>query len=132
VHVAAGNAEGGVVLADGVLVRPFQQAVHLAFGVVVQLDLADAELVDPAVAGVGGDLRDGLGGQLEVLVKVHELWHVIVLSCGGLMPWRLARGRPRPCQRAGQGVQQPAAGPEVGGAGRDVPARDEFQRGARG
>jgi hypothetical protein len=31
VHIAAGHAEGGVVLADGVFVRPFEQAVHLTW-----------------------------------------------------------------------------------------------------
>src|SRR5579872_6053867 len=56
VHVRAGDAERGVVLADGVLVGPVQQAVHLAVGVVVQLDLAHAELISGAVAGVLGDL----------------------------------------------------------------------------
>jgi hypothetical protein len=39
---------------------------------VVQLDLAHAELIGPGVAGVIGDLRDGLGRQLQILVKVHE------------------------------------------------------------
>jgi hypothetical protein len=32
VHIAAGHAKRGVVLADGVLVGPFEQAVHLAVG----------------------------------------------------------------------------------------------------
>ena len=36
-----------------------------------------------ARAGVLGDLREGLGGQLQVLVKVHEQCHVLLLSCGG-------------------------------------------------
>jgi hypothetical protein len=40
--------------------------------------------------------------------------------------------RPGPCERAGQRVQQQVAGPEGGGAGPDVPAGDEFQRGPRG
>src|SRR6266700_7348909 len=70
------QAERGVVLADRVLVRPVEQAVHLAVGVVVQLDLADAELVRTLVAGVVGDLRDGLGRQLEIGVIVHEPGHV--------------------------------------------------------
>ena len=51
------HPERGVVLADRVLVRAVEQAVHLAVGVVVQLDLADAELVRPLVASVVGDLR---------------------------------------------------------------------------
>jgi hypothetical protein len=66
-----------VVLADGVLVRPFGQAVHLAAGVVVQLDLANAELVGPGLAGILGDLCDDPGGQLQVLVKVHEQCHLM-------------------------------------------------------
>src|SRR5205823_11692249 len=72
----AAQPERGVVLADRVLVRPVEQAVHLAVGVVVQLDLADAELVRPLVAAVVGDLRDGFGRQLEVGVEIHEPWHV--------------------------------------------------------
>ena len=32
--------------------------------------LADAEPVGLGVAGVRGDLRDGLGGQLEIIVEV--------------------------------------------------------------
>jgi hypothetical protein len=49
VHIPAGCAKGGVVLADGVFVRPFEQAVHFPVGVVVQLDLAYAE---PAVVAL--------------------------------------------------------------------------------
>jgi hypothetical protein len=40
--------------ADGFLVRPFQQAIHRAVAVVVELDLADPELVGPCVAGLPG------------------------------------------------------------------------------
>ena len=36
------------------------------------------------------------------------------------------------CQRAGQPVQHEVAGPEVGGAGPDLPARDELHSGPRG
>ena len=43
--VAAGHAECGVVGEDGLFVWPVQEAVDLAVGVVVQLDLAYAELV---------------------------------------------------------------------------------------
>jgi hypothetical protein len=63
----------GVVAADGVLVRPFQQAVHLPVGVVVQLDLADAELVGLAITRIGGDLLDRLGRQLQVLVRATSV-----------------------------------------------------------
>src|ERR1700749_511656 len=55
------HAERGVVLADRVLVGPVEEAVHLALRVVVQLNLPDAELVRALVAGVVGNLRDGLG-----------------------------------------------------------------------
>ena len=48
--MAAGHSERGVVLPDGVLVRPVEQAAHLPVGVVVQLGLADAEPVGPGVA----------------------------------------------------------------------------------
>jgi hypothetical protein len=41
----------------------------LSFGIVVQLDLAYAEPVGLRIAGVLSDLRDGLGGQLQILVK---------------------------------------------------------------
>ena len=45
IHFSAGNVEGGVVLAYGLLVRPVQEAVHLSLGVVVELQLADPVLV---------------------------------------------------------------------------------------
>src|SRR5437763_5968727 len=76
VHPVDGPAvhpQRGVVPADRVLVRPVEQAVHLAVGVVVQLDLADAELVRPLVAAVVGDLRDGFGRQLEISVEIQNL-----------------------------------------------------------
>src|SRR5262252_3028942 len=85
VDVAARHAQGGVVLADGLFVRPVQQAIHLAPRVVVELDLAHTELVGPGVAGVVGDLRDGLGGQLQILVKVHESCHDMLLRSMSVM-----------------------------------------------
>jgi hypothetical protein len=72
VHVAAGDAQGGMVAADGLFVGAFEQAIDHAVGVVVQLQLPDTELIGPRVAGVVGDLGDRLGGQLQVLVEVHE------------------------------------------------------------
>src|SRR5439155_23650786 len=101
------HAERGVVLADRVLVRPVEQAVHLTVGVVVQLNLANAELVRPLVAGVVGDLRDGLGRQLEVGVEIHEPGHVR-----------------SPSVRPVTGSSQPAGGPAGGwpcGSARPVP-----------
>jgi hypothetical protein len=44
-------------------------------GVVEQLDLTDAELVNFAVFSFLRDFLNCLLGQLEVIVKVHELWH---------------------------------------------------------
>jgi hypothetical protein len=79
VDVAARHSQRGVVLADGLLVRAVKQAVHLAPSVVVELDLAHAELIGPGVTRVLGDLRDGLGGQLQILVKVHESRHDMLL-----------------------------------------------------
>src|SRR5215469_2231448 len=93
VDVAAGHAERGVVGADGWLVRPVKQAVDPAVGVVVQLDLAHAELVGPGVARVVGDLRDRLSGQLQILVKIHEPGHGLLLSCRVVM---VSAGPPRP------------------------------------
>jgi hypothetical protein len=43
---------------------------------VVKLDLPHAELVGGAVSRPLGDLLDGFGGQLEVLVVIHEQRHV--------------------------------------------------------
>jgi hypothetical protein len=48
VDVAAGHAQRGVVLADGLFVRPVEQAVHLAVVVVVELDLANPEPRTPS------------------------------------------------------------------------------------
>ena len=77
VHLAAGDADRLVVLADRVLVRALQQAVDLPVGVVLQLDLPDAELVGRAVPRALGDLLDGVGGQLQILVEIHEPGHVV-------------------------------------------------------
>src|SRR5262245_35964180 len=77
--VAARHSQRGVVLADGLFVGAVKQAVHRASGVVVQLDLAHAELIGPGVTRVLGDLGDGLGGQFQVLVKVHESGHDMLL-----------------------------------------------------
>ena len=61
VDVAAGDAEGGVVAADGVLVWAFEQAVEGAVGVVVQLELAHAELVGlVAVLGMSRPVANGI------------------------------------------------------------------------
>jgi hypothetical protein len=74
-HVPARDAEGGVVAADGFGVGRLEQAVHVTAGVVEQLDLTDAELVNFSVFSFLCDLVNCLFGQIEVIVKVHELWH---------------------------------------------------------
>src|SRR5690242_10962079 len=112
VHVTAGNPERGVMLADRVLVRPVQQAVHVAVGVVVELDLAHAELVGLRVAGVLGDLLDRLRGQLQVLVKVHVPGHGKP-SCRESRMCRRTGGRRRTAGDAGRRSQRrrPASRP---------------------
>src|SRR5262249_20058300 len=88
-HVAAGHAKRGVVLADSLLVRAFEQAVDLALGVVVQLDLAHAKVIGPLVAGSGGGPRGRLRGQAGGVVEIHESRHVVAPSGG----WPAASGR---------------------------------------
>jgi hypothetical protein len=51
--------------------------LHAAW--VVQVDLADAGLAGSGVARVLGDLRDGRGGQFQLLMKVHGSLHVALL-----------------------------------------------------
>src|SRR3984885_5924549 len=75
-HVAAGNIEGLMMVADGLLVRSFQEAIDLAVGVVVELNLPHAELVGGAVPRSLGYLVDGILRQLQILMEVHEPWHV--------------------------------------------------------
>jgi hypothetical protein len=72
VHVAAGNVKGIMVLADRLLIRAFQEAIDLAVGVVVELNLPHAELVGGAVPRSLGYLVDGILRQLEILVEIHE------------------------------------------------------------
>ena len=59
-----------MVGANGLLVGRLEQAVDLAPVVVVQLELADAELVAPSLAGVLGDLSDCLLRQLQIRIDV--------------------------------------------------------------
>ncbi|MGC1282056.1 MAG: helix-turn-helix transcriptional regulator [Streptosporangiaceae bacterium] len=70
--VAAVDAERGVVAADCFVAWVVEQAEDGAFGVVVELDLLDAELVGPPVADVAGDLGDRLGGQLARRLGLSE------------------------------------------------------------
>ena len=76
-----------------------------------------------APRGSGTQFLDAAAGQPGLALV--RAW----LAGGGAIR---ALRRPGPCERAGQRVQQQVAGPEVGGAGPDVPAGDEFQRGPRG
>jgi hypothetical protein len=75
VNVTARNVESGVVVPDSLFVRTLEQAVDLAIAVVKQLDLANAERVDITVASTFTDSIDRFLGQLQVVVKIHELWH---------------------------------------------------------
>jgi hypothetical protein len=59
VHVAAGDVQRLMMLADRVLIRAFQQAIDLAVGVVVKLDLPHPELVGSAIPGPLRYLIDG-------------------------------------------------------------------------
>src|ERR1700728_291199 len=65
-----------MMVADGLLIRSFQEAVDLAVGVVIKLNLPHAELVGCAVPRSLGYLVDGILRQLQVLVAVHEPRHV--------------------------------------------------------
>jgi hypothetical protein len=55
-----------------------------------QLDLTDAELVNFTVFSFLRDLLNCFFGQLEVIVKVHELWHAlspcVMSTLGGAKP----------------------------------------------
>jgi hypothetical protein len=70
-----------MLLADGLLVWPFTQAAHGACGIVTRVDLTEAELTGSRVARVLGDLRDGRGGQLQILRKACESRHVTLSLC---------------------------------------------------
>lgn len=89
-HIPARDAEGGVVAADGIGVGRLEQAVHVTGGVMEQLDLTDAELVNFTVFSFLRDLLNCFFGQLEVIVKVHELWHAlspcVMSTLGGAKP----------------------------------------------
>jgi hypothetical protein len=121
--VAAVDAERGVVAADCFLVWAVEQAEDGAFGVVVELDLLDAELVGPPVADVAGDLRDRLGRQLARRLGLSEgtvrtTWRTYSAGCGSPAArrrsctpsptrWRRTRlaapGSPRIARRAVRG-----------------------------
>src|ERR1700683_2546577 len=75
VHVTARDIQCLVMLADCFLVRAVQQAVNLALGVVVKLDLPHAELVDDTVPRSLSYLVDGFVRKLQIIVVIHEPGH---------------------------------------------------------
>jgi hypothetical protein len=77
VHFAARHAESLVMFADRVLVRTFEQAVDLAVGIVVQLDLPHAELVGRAFPCSLRDLLNSFSRKFEVIVEIHESRHAV-------------------------------------------------------
>jgi hypothetical protein len=75
-----------VVLADGVLVRPFEQAVHLPVRVVVQLDLA-------CLTRANGQLHDDRAALEESLAGWQRIGSRFEHACTLLlMPDRAAQG----------------------------------------
>src|ERR1039457_4169883 len=77
-HVAAGDVQRLVMLADRLLIRAFQEAIDLAVGVLQKLNLPLTELVRSAVPRSLGYLVDGFLRQLQVLVEIHESRHVVL------------------------------------------------------
>jgi hypothetical protein len=73
--VTTRNPQMLVMPAYGLRVRGFEEAINLSIRVVEQLHLTDTELVVLFVLGVLRDLGQRFGGQLEVVVKVHESGH---------------------------------------------------------
>src|SRR5258708_10906815 len=65
------------MLADRLLVGALQEAVDLAVGVVVELNLPHTELIGSAVPRSLGYLIDGFLRQLQVLVEIHEPRHAV-------------------------------------------------------
>jgi hypothetical protein len=76
VYVAAGDPERFMMVANGLGVGSLEEAVDVAIGIVIQLNLTYAELVSFSVPGVRRDLVDSLCRELQVVVEVHELGHV--------------------------------------------------------
>src|ERR1017187_3612773 len=77
VHFTTGDVQRLVMLADCLLVRPVEEAVTLAVGVVIELNLPYTELVGSSVPRSLGYLVDGFVWQLQVLVEIHESRHVV-------------------------------------------------------
>src|ERR1035438_1894413 len=73
-----------MMLADRVLVRTLQEAVDLAVGVMVKLDLPYTEVVGGALARSLRYLVDRFLRQLQVVVKIHEPRHAVPPSSASL------------------------------------------------
>src|SRR3954451_11503309 len=103
VDLSTRNVEGGVVSPHGLLVRALQQAIHLSFGVVVELQLTDPVLVGRARFGLGSQLLDVVRRELETVVEVHELRHVSPLTsmCEGRSTVLAATCRVHPDESGG-------------------------------
>jgi hypothetical protein len=65
------------MLADRFLIGTLEEAVNLAVRIVVQLQLADAELVGGAISRPLRYLLDGYPWTLQVIVIVHEFGHYV-------------------------------------------------------
>lgn len=76
-YVAAWHAKSVVMAADRVLVWPLKEAVHIAVGVVVELDLPHPVLVRDALLCGDGYLLESLRREPKVFVKVHEPGHCL-------------------------------------------------------
>jgi hypothetical protein len=114
VDVAAWYAKSLVMLADCVLVWALEEAVHVAVGVVVELDLPDPVLVRDALLCADGYLLESLLRELKVFVKVHELGHCLS-SC----QLSVHDG----CREAGQEMAAPLAAGIAREAGHPVDVR---------
>jgi hypothetical protein len=112
--VAAWHAKSVVMLADRVLVWRLKEAVHIAVGVVVELDLPHPVLVRDALLCGDGYLLESLPRELKVFVKVHEPGH-----CSSSCQMSMCDG----CRDAGQEMAALLAAGIACEAGRPVGVR---------
>src|SRR6516165_11203104 len=89
-YFTAGNVQRRVMPSDRVFVRRLQEAVDLAVGVVIQLNLPHAELIANAIPRSLGYLLDGPRRELQVVVVIHEPGHLNPLLTG--VNWQLCPG----------------------------------------
>src|SRR5438477_12727279 len=84
-------------------------------GVCSHLAAAPAEPGGLGVAGVFGDLRDGLCGQFQIRMEADESWPVVLLSLGVLMFRRVGRsGAAWPGRYSALGKRPGSATPGIG------------------